>query len=244
MITYNTEQITIEKKRQQEWQVFLRYESKDLGVFSCQRLRDGCAVGYFLQATHDQALEAILNLALVWLYEKQASFIDVKNCPYVIPFAHNHRITLDSIERYSLTLPLVEIAAVVMENDAGQVLLGLRPEGLIMPGLWEFPGGKLEDGEDAMAAGIREINEELGVEIIQAESLLEFSYCFTKNRLKGTVLHTKNWRGVLGSLHHRELRWVDRSDLALYAMPLSNVLCDSFNALKGHPLLHKVPLQN
>lgn len=242
MITYNTDEITIEPSTSHVWKVCLRDVGKDLGYFSCKRQKDACQLEYHLQAFPGYALEALLNIALVWLYREQVSYVDVYGCPYDIPFAKGNRITLEDIELYGANLPLVEIAAVVMENDAGQVLLGLRPDGLIIPGLWEFPGGKLEACEDAIAAGIREIREELGVEIINPEPLLQFNYSFIKNRLRGTLLWTRIWKGDLRNLHHKELRWVDPGVLTDYPMPLSNILFDCFSMLKGHPTLKRVPI--
>lgn len=61
-------------------------------------------------------------------------------------------------------MKIVLVSAVALVDAEGRVLLARRPEGKSMAGLWEFPGGKIEDGETAEAALIRELHEELGID--------------------------------------------------------------------------------
>ena len=67
---------------------------------------------------------------------------------------------------------IVTVSAVVMIDIDGRVLIAQRPEGKSMAGLWEFPGGKLEPGETPERALIRELKEELGVDISESLSLI------------------------------------------------------------------------
>ena len=61
-------------------------------------------------------------------------------------------------------LPIVLVAAAALINDKSQILLAQRPDGKSMAGLWEFPGGKVEQGETPEFALMRELEEELGIE--------------------------------------------------------------------------------
>ena len=61
-------------------------------------------------------------------------------------------------------LPIVLVAAASLVDKQGRVLLAQRPEGKSMAGLWEFPGGKVDDGENPEYALMRELEEELGID--------------------------------------------------------------------------------
>ena len=65
-------------------------------------------------------------------------------------------------------LPMVLVAAAALVDNDGRVLLQQRPEGKNMAGLWEFPGGKVEDGELPEAAVVREVRGELGIDITES----------------------------------------------------------------------------
>ena len=67
-----------------------------------------------------------------------------------------------------MTLPTVLVVAVALIDVDGRVLIAQRPEGKQLAGLWEFPGGKVEPGERPEAALIRELNEELGIDVKEA----------------------------------------------------------------------------
>ena len=64
-----------------------------------------------------------------------------------------------------MTLPIVLVVAAALVDDEGRVLIAQRPEGKQLAGLWEFPGGKVEPGERPEAALIRELDEELGIQV-------------------------------------------------------------------------------
>ena len=62
-------------------------------------------------------------------------------------------------------VPIVLVAAVALVDADGRVLIAKRPEGKAMAGMWEFPGGKVEPGERPEPALIRELKEELGIDV-------------------------------------------------------------------------------
>lgn len=241
MISFNTECITTESAAPGKWSVYNRYENKCLGYFYAHDDQVGSVLQYDTDICESEGIEAILNLALVLLYSQQKSFVRVMGCPFLLPFAKHNCITIESLYLYSLQLPVVEITAVILEDEYGRVLLGKRPQGYIMPGLWEFPGGKRESGETFLDAGIREIREELNIEIIQPERFSSFDFCFLKNRLKGQFLLARQWEGEIKNMHHSQLQWVNPCDFTNYAMPLSNVLCGVWDMVKRHPMQDKMP---
>ena len=70
------------------------------------------------------------------------------------------------------TATRVDVVAAVITRPDGSYLLAQRPPGKVYAGYWEFPGGKIESGETALEALIREIREELGIEVLEAHSWL------------------------------------------------------------------------
>ncbi len=119
------------------------------------------------------------------------------------------------------TLPLVLVAAVALVDADGRVLLARRPEGKSMAGLWEFPGGKVHDGEAPEAALIRELREELGVDT--AESCLA-PFTFASHRyadfhLLMPLYVCRRWSGTPKPLEGQELAWVRPQRLTDYPMP-------------------------
>ena len=91
--------------------------------------------------------------------------------------------------------PVVEVAAAVIERADGAFLLAQRPAGKVYAGWWEFPGGKIEDGEPAERALARELHEELGIDVRTAYPWItrQFSYAHANVRLK--FFKVKDWKG-------------------------------------------------
>ncbi|MDX3901222.1 MAG: (deoxy)nucleoside triphosphate pyrophosphohydrolase [Sphingobium sp.] len=116
--------------------------------------------------------------------------------------------------------PLLVVAAALVDAD-GRVLLQQRPPGKPMPGLWEFPGGKVESGETPEAALIRELLEEVGIET-QASCLAPAA--FASEPLEGRHLLLllyvcRKWRGVPTARHATDLRWAWPAQMYALAMP-------------------------
>ena len=106
--------------------------------------------------------------------------------------------------------PVVEVAAAVLLRAGGtQFLLAQRPFGKVYAGYWEFPGGKLEPGESAHQALLRELREELGVVVDQAWPWLsrEFSYPHANVRLR--FFRVDTWHGAIAPLEHCAFAWLD-----------------------------------
>jgi 8-oxo-dGTP diphosphatase len=118
-------------------------------------------------------------------------------------------------------LPIVHVAAVALVDIDGRVLLAQRPRGKSMAGLWEFPGGKLHDGELPEAALIRELKEELGVDV-GVGCLMPFcfgSHTYDDFHLFMPLYICRNWDGTVRGLEGQALKWVWPKDLRNYPMP-------------------------
>jgi len=117
--------------------------------------------------------------------------------------------------------PLVLVAAVVLVDADGRVLLARRPEGKAMAGLWEFPGGKIDPGETPEAALIRELAEELGIDVA-ASCLAPFtfaSHAYPEFHLLMPLYVCRKWSGIPTAREGQRLAWVRPARLAEYPMP-------------------------
>jgi 8-oxo-dGTP diphosphatase len=116
---------------------------------------------------------------------------------------------------------IVIVAACVLVNKAGALLIAKRPPGRPLAGLWEFPGGKVERGEQAEDTVIRELKEELGIEIarVDLEPLTFASHAYPDFYLLMPLYRCARWHGAVTALEGQELRWVCAEDLADYDMP-------------------------
>jgi 8-oxo-dGTP diphosphatase len=119
------------------------------------------------------------------------------------------------------TRPIILVAAVTLLNEEGKVLLAKRPPGRPLAGLWEFPGGKVDPGEDPETALIRELMEELGIEIARADLVpLTFaSHAYPEFHLLMPLYLCKRWEGDIAAQENQELLWVKPDELRLYDMP-------------------------
>jgi len=119
------------------------------------------------------------------------------------------------------TRPIILVAAVALLNEEGKVLLAKRPPGRPLAGLWEFPGGKVDPGEDPETALIRELIEELGIEIARADLVpLTFaSHAYPEFHLLMPLYLCKRWEADIAAQENQELLWVKPDELRLYDMP-------------------------
>jgi 8-oxo-dGTP diphosphatase len=118
-------------------------------------------------------------------------------------------------------LPIVPVAAVALIDTDGRVLLAQRPPGKSMAGLWEFPGGKIDAGETPEAALIRELKEELAIDVTES-CLGPFSFASHRYRSFHLVMPLflcRVWRGQVRPVECQALKWVRPAELASYAMP-------------------------
>ncbi|TYB77705.1 (deoxy)nucleoside triphosphate pyrophosphohydrolase [Maritimibacter fusiformis] len=116
---------------------------------------------------------------------------------------------------------IVLVSAVALIDLDGRVLLAQRPEGKPMAGLWEFPGGKVEDGETPEAALIRELQEELGIDTHASclAPLAFASHSYDDFHLLMPLFACRRWKGNVTPLEGQKLAWVRAKDLRNYPMP-------------------------
>ncbi len=120
-----------------------------------------------------------------------------------------------------LSVPTVVVAAVALFDTDGRVLVAQRPEGKSMAGLWEFPGGKLEEGETPEEALIRELREELAIETVES-CLAPFtfaSHAYNDFHLLMPLYVCRKWDGKIMPLERQQIKWVEPMRLSDYPMP-------------------------
>lgn len=117
---------------------------------------------------------------------------------------------------------VVHVAAGVITDTAGRVLIAYRPAHVHQGGLWEFPGGKLEGNEDVKVALKRELHEETGITIQHAHPLIRIRYAYPD---KQVLLDVWKVTGFTGEAHGREgqpVQWVQPDELNQYDFPDAN----------------------
>ncbi len=117
--------------------------------------------------------------------------------------------------------PILLVSAVALVDGDDRVLLARRPEGKSMAGLWEFPGGKLREGETPEVALIRELREELAIDTVESclAPIAFASHTFDDFHLLMPLFVCRVWDGTPQPLEGQELAWVRPNDMRDYAMP-------------------------
>lgn len=116
---------------------------------------------------------------------------------------------------------IVNVAAAVLIDSAGYVLVAQRPEGKSLAGLWEFPGGKLETNETPEVAMIRELREELGITVTPSSlrPLTFVSHAYREFHLVMLVYLCRAWLGEPLGFLDQPVRWCTLDELVTLPMP-------------------------
>jgi 8-oxo-dGTP diphosphatase len=145
-----------------------------------------------------------------------------------------------SDRRLSMTasaLPILTVVAVALVDADGRVLLAQRPQGKAMAGLWEFPGGKIHAGESPEAALIRELKEEIDIDVTEA-CLAPFTFAshrYESFHLLMPLYVCRRWKGTLRPREGQTLAWVRPAKLGEYPMPPADKpLVAMLQELLGH----------
>ena len=118
---------------------------------------------------------------------------------------------------------IVHVAVAVIKNQHGQFLIAKRPDDSHQGGLWEFPGGKVEDKETVLAALKRELIEEVGITLIQAAPLIRIHHDYTDKRVLLDVWCIEKFSGEAFGKEGQETCWINQDELPLYDFPAANM---------------------
>jgi 8-oxo-dGTP diphosphatase len=125
----------------------------------------------------------------------------------------------------------VNVAVGILMKADGDVLLGQRPEGKPYAGYWEFPGGKVEEGEAILDALKREFMEELGIQIISAEPWCGVEHIYPHAHVRLHFYISREWTGEPQSLEGQAFAW--QGTVAVEPLlPATIPLIDYLNALR------------
>jgi 8-oxo-dGTP diphosphatase len=121
---------------------------------------------------------------------------------------------------------LTEVAAAVIEQRGAdgitEFLLGQRSPGTFYPGFWEFPGGKVEAGETPHDALVRELREELGIEVVRADPWLRRQHVYEHAHVRLNFFRVREWHGELHDHVHSALAWQRADGLTVSPMLPAN----------------------
>lgn len=129
----------------------------------------------------------------------------------------------------------IKVAAAVIYNSAGEILIARRPETAHQGGLWEFPGGKLEPGEAAVTALKRELMEELGIDILKYQPWKKISHDYPDKQVLLDVWKVHEFSGQAHGREGQQVRWCSVSKLHEHPFPAANqpiiasLICDKLS---------------
>ena len=117
---------------------------------------------------------------------------------------------------------MIEVAAGILTDAQGRVLLMQRLPGKHLAGLWEFPGGKVEPGETVAQALMRELEEELGIEVLGSTPLISIPWRYPEKSVRLHALCVTAWNGEPRAREGHPLRWVAVRDMDVARMPAAD----------------------
>jgi len=118
---------------------------------------------------------------------------------------------------------MTPVACAVIENESGHVLLAKRPEGKCLGGFWEFPGGKIEAGESAEAAIVRELEEELLIQTQVFQTLETVEHHYEKFSIRLIPCRAKILAGVPTPTEHSDIDWFAIQEIAIETLAPADV---------------------
>lgn len=122
-----------------------------------------------------------------------------------------------------MTNTVIHVAAAVIVDGQGRVLLARRPDHVHQGGLWEFPGGKLDPGEDIRRALVRELEEELGLTPTSFRPLIRIRHDYAEKSVLLDVWRVQDWRGAPHGREGQPVEWVAAEGLRERAFPEANL---------------------
>lgn len=117
----------------------------------------------------------------------------------------------------------VHVAVGVIFNESGQILIALRDNSQHQGGLWEFPGGKVEAGENVQEALARELLEEVNIEVQASSPLITISHDYGDKQVVLDVWQVNDFSGTATGNEGQEIQWVRREKLNDFHFPKANL---------------------
>lgn len=117
---------------------------------------------------------------------------------------------------------MIEVAAGILTDVQGRVLLMQRLPGKHLAGLWEFPGGKLEPGESVQQALVRELHEELDIEVVASDLVISILWQYPEKFVRLHALRVTAWNGEPRAREGHPLQWVHVRDMDVATMPAAD----------------------
>ena len=115
----------------------------------------------------------------------------------------------------NLNTKIVEVAAAVLQKSDGTFLLAQRPPGKIWAGYWEFPGGKVEAGESARDALVRELREELGIAVVTAYPWITRVFIYPHATVRLNFFRVTEWSGEMHPHEGQQFSWQRATEVAV-----------------------------
>lgn len=128
-----------------------------------------------------------------------------------------------SMPNTALNTPLLHVAAAVIFDPAGNILIARRPDHKHKGGLWEFPGGKVEEKETATEALSRELYEELGIRDIKSKPLIQITHHYPERSVLLDVYCVTSFSGEASGCEGQPIQWVKPQGLTDYSFPEANL---------------------
>ncbi len=110
-------------------------------------------------------------------------------------------------------MPLIRVVAAALYDARGRVLIAERPAGRHMAGRWEFPGGKVAEGELEADTLVRELAEELGVEVWAAHPCMRLTHAYADREVELSLWMVERYAGSVAPLEAQRLKWVAPAEL-------------------------------
>lgn len=155
---------------------------------------------------------------------KEMTSLGYRGTKPVINYALSRK---DYIERYNaIKRPLLWVVAAALINESEKLLLAERPPGKSLAGVWELPGGKIEEGETPEQALIRELKEELHITVEEEDlnPLCFASYRYDTFHMVLPIYLCRRWEGPLHGAEGQKLAWVTYNQLINYPLPPADIL--------------------